>query len=307
MTQVALFEGEIPAKPVNVASVPHRSPFRYPGGKTWLVPTIRKWLGSRPFVVSEFVEPFAGGAIVGLTCAAEELVKGYVTLVEKDPDIAAVWHTILGGEGRILADAIPEFDLTHENVLHAISDAPRSTYHRALATLIRNRVSRGGILAPGAGIIKNGENGKGIRSRWYPETLQRRIQDIRKYRSRLRFIEGDAFVEIKKRMQVPTCLFFIDPPYVVAGRRLYAYSEIDHSALFTLLSRVRGEFLMTYDDTEEIRSLAKEHAFEMRRVLMKNTHHHHKKELLIARDLAWFGPSSAPLSEASCPGQESSS
>lgn len=26
---------------VNVASVPQRSPFRYPGGKTWLVPHIR--------------------------------------------------------------------------------------------------------------------------------------------------------------------------------------------------------------------------------------------------------------------------
>ena len=29
---------------VNVATVPHRSPFRYPGGKTWLVPFIRHWV-----------------------------------------------------------------------------------------------------------------------------------------------------------------------------------------------------------------------------------------------------------------------
>jgi DNA adenine methylase len=29
---------------VNVASVAQRSPFRYPGGKTWLIPTVRKWL-----------------------------------------------------------------------------------------------------------------------------------------------------------------------------------------------------------------------------------------------------------------------
>ena len=27
---------------VNVASVPQRSPFRYPGGKTWLIPIARK-------------------------------------------------------------------------------------------------------------------------------------------------------------------------------------------------------------------------------------------------------------------------
>ena len=29
---------------VNVASVPQRSPLRYPGGKTWLIPHIREWL-----------------------------------------------------------------------------------------------------------------------------------------------------------------------------------------------------------------------------------------------------------------------
>ena len=44
-------EGVAPvARPsiVNVASVPQRSPFRYPGGKTWLVPRLRRWLSSLP-------------------------------------------------------------------------------------------------------------------------------------------------------------------------------------------------------------------------------------------------------------------
>ncbi len=39
---------------VNVAMVPMRSPFRYPGGKTWLVPRIREWLGSLPKQPGEF-------------------------------------------------------------------------------------------------------------------------------------------------------------------------------------------------------------------------------------------------------------
>src|SRR5437867_836556 len=55
-----------PTEPVNVASVPQRSPFRYPGGKTWLVPYVRSWLSGRPERTSLLVEPFAGGAIVGL-------------------------------------------------------------------------------------------------------------------------------------------------------------------------------------------------------------------------------------------------
>jgi hypothetical protein len=45
-------------KIVNVASVPHRSPFRYPGGKTWLVPRVRRWLLSPPKRPNEFIELF---------------------------------------------------------------------------------------------------------------------------------------------------------------------------------------------------------------------------------------------------------
>src|ERR1051326_3567473 len=47
-------------KPVNVASVPQRSPFRYPGGKTWLVPHIRSWLGSPNKKTSKLGGQFAG-------------------------------------------------------------------------------------------------------------------------------------------------------------------------------------------------------------------------------------------------------
>ena len=106
---------------VNVASVPQRSPFRYPGGKTWLVPRIRQWLTSLPIQPAEFIEPFAGGAIVGLTVAAEGLA-GHVTLVELDENVAAVWQTIIHDEGggEWLAKQIVNFELTHESVLEQI-------------------------------------------------------------------------------------------------------------------------------------------------------------------------------------------
>ena len=80
---------------VNVATVRQRSPFRYPGGKTWLVPRVRQWLASLPKSRRrEFVEPFAGGAIVGLSVAFEELAE-HVTLVELDDQVAAVWETVI--------------------------------------------------------------------------------------------------------------------------------------------------------------------------------------------------------------------
>jgi len=80
-----------PTEPVNVASVPHRSPFRYPGGKTWLVPYARSWLANRPIRSDLPIEPFAGGAIVGLTAGFERLAE-HVILVENDQDVASVWQ-----------------------------------------------------------------------------------------------------------------------------------------------------------------------------------------------------------------------
>jgi len=53
-------------QPVNVASIPQRSPFRYPGGKTWFVPYLRSWLRAKSKTPKRFIEPFAGGGIVSL-------------------------------------------------------------------------------------------------------------------------------------------------------------------------------------------------------------------------------------------------
>jgi DNA adenine methylase len=83
-------------------------------------------------------------------------------------------------------------------------------------------------------------------------------------------------------------VYFIDPPYVKAGQRLYRYSEIDHEALFRQAARLAGDFLMTYDNHPEIRELAEQFGFEVRAVAMKSTHHAKMTELLIGRDLSWL-------------------
>lgn len=208
-----------PAKVVNVASVPQRSPFRYPGGKTWLVPYARLWLRRLRAPARELVEPFAGGAIVGLTAAFESLARR-VVLIEMDSDVAAVWKTILGEHGEWLAGRIAGFSLSPQSVRQVFHSRALTLKDKAFLTILRNRVQRGGILAPGAGLMKYGENGKGLTSRWYPETLRRRILDIVQICEKIRFIHGDGLKYLEKSANRKGTAFFIDPPYVVAGRRL---------------------------------------------------------------------------------------
>jgi DNA adenine methylase len=274
-------------KITNVACVPQRSPFRYPGGKTWLVPYARRWLRSQSRPVEELIEPFAGGGIVGLTAAFERLAER-VTLVEIDPDIAAVWFAILGGDGPWLAERITAFRLTAQSVRSILESEPRCTKERAFATIVRNRVQRGGILAPGAGLLRKGESGRGIASRWYPDTLARRILNIAEISDRITFIEGDALQYMSGQSHRGQVVHFIDPPYTVAARRLYRYSEIDHCRLFSVAKSLAGDFLMTYDNTAEIRELAGKFSFEMKTVAMKNTHLARMRELLIGKNLAWM-------------------
>jgi len=276
---------------VNVASVPQRSPFRYPGGKTWLVPHLRQWLSSLKARPSEFIEPFAGGGIVSLTVAAESLA-GHVTMVEIDKQVAAVWQTIINEDGGgWLAGRIATFALTPDSLNDFMSRCVRSVRERAFQTILKNRTYRGGILAAGSAPLKRGENGKGIRSRWYAETLKRRILAIAGMRERITFIEGDGLKVIRQNAGRVRAAYFIDPPYTVAGkragRRLYHHSEIDHEELFRTMKTVAGDFLMTYDNTDGVRELARGYGFDVEAIAMKNTHHAEMTELLIGRNLDW--------------------
>jgi DNA adenine methylase len=295
MLQQSLFVEGVPTSTtqavVNVASVPQRSPFRYPGGKTWLVPIARQWLKAKGGPGVELIEPFAGGAIISLTAVFEDLVDN-ATLVELDPGVAAVWRTLFGPRGQQLAQQILDFDLTEETVDRALSAIPKSQVALAFQTILKNRVNHGGILAPGSGRIKFGENGKGMRSRWYPQTLYTRMTRIAHLRKRFRTIHGDGIEVMVRQRANKNTLFFIDPPYTAAGkqagRRLYLHNELDHRRLFQVASALAGDFIMTYDWADGVIDLAVENNLDYEPVSMKSTHHAEMQELVIGRDLSWL-------------------
>ena len=268
---------------VNVASVPLRSPLRYPGGKTWLVPQIRRWLSDLDTRPEVFVEPFAGGAIASLTAVMDGLADRAV-LCEIDPDIAHLWRCIIDHSER-LAQLVEVFEATSENVQTVLGETNGDEVNTAFKTLLRNRISRGGILAKGASVMKQGENGSGLVSRWYPITLAARIRAIGSYADRFDFFQGDGMSLIDLSKDSRTAAFFIDPPYTAAGkragRRLYNHSEIHHEDLFERMATVRGPFMMTYDESDEIIRMARRHSFNLAKVPMKNTHHDLLYELLI--------------------------
>jgi DNA adenine methylase len=280
-----------PSNVINVAQIPQRSPFRYPGGKTWLVPHVRSWLRNISEKPGIFIEPFAGGGIVSLTIAFEDLASN-VLMIELDHDVAALWKTIFSDDNAWLCEQITSFDMTIDNVRSELARAAVTDRQLAFQTLLRNRTNHGGILAPGSGVLKYGENGKGIRSRWYPDTLRKRIENIRLVCDKITFRETDGIEIIRQNAGHKNSVFFIDPPYTAAGKkagtRLYAHNQLDHDRLFSECEKINGDFLMTYDNDPQIITMAEHHGFKTRTVSMKNTHHATMTELLIGRDLSWI-------------------
>ncbi len=276
---------------VNVASVPQRSPFRYPGGKTWFVPTFRRWLASMNTQPRILVEPFVGGGIISLTALFENLVEKAV-IVELDDEVAAVWEAVINGAAEWLANRILAFNLTKEAVLEELQKTPATKREKAFQTILKNRTLHGGILAEGSRFIKHGENGKGICSRWYPKTLANRLINLNHVVSRIDFRNDDGLKVMAEFSTSEEAVYFIDPPYTAggkkAGKRLYKYHHLDHEYLFTICESLKVDFLMTYDDSEEVKQMARRHGFQMRLIPMKNTHHATMKELVIGRDLSWL-------------------
>ena len=207
-------------------------------------------------------------------------------MAEVDRDVAAFWHAALR-HGPELCEKILYFEPTREAV-NALGDRySDDVLERGFLTLVLNRTRRGGILARGASLSRAGENGKGIASRWYPETIVNRLQAIAEHVDRIDFCETDGIKLLYTLLANcgPGTVVFADPPYTAggkrAGRRLYTHSEIDHARLFEMLADSGADFLMTYDQTFEIISLARKHGFHVVRVIMKNTHHARIPELII--------------------------
>ena len=134
--------GTIPTSPipaVNVASVPQRSPLRYPGGKTWLIPHIRAWLGAQDEMHRLLIEPFCGGGIVSLTAVMEGFAERAL-MAEIDHDVAAFWHAALR-HGDELRERLLAFNPTRENVQRLARRQPDNVIDHGFRTLVLNRNS----------------------------------------------------------------------------------------------------------------------------------------------------------------------
>lgn len=100
-------------------------------------------------------------------------------------------------------------------------------------------------------------------------------------------IENLDFKDIIQRYDYEDAFFYLDPPYTSGvGYETTSTEDFDHEGLRDCLSKIKGKFLLSYDDSPKVRELYKN--FEMIEVQRqkginnKTTKDNVYKELLIA-------------------------
>lgn len=251
------------ASAVRSATMRSISPFRYPGGKAFLYPYLQECLDQLPVAGREYAEPFCGGAGAALILLKLDAVQ-HLHLNDADPKVFAAWKAMLHEPERF-ASAIMEtpIDLpTWHACRDLVANSVEPTFELGFATFFLNRTSRSGIVV-GAGPI-GGYDQRGtwkVDARFNRSALAERVHWLGSVQDRITLTNEDALTFLsrsKDRVDVKRTLFFVDPPYVTAGGRLYlnAMNEPKHIGLSDLLQDGSlPHWVLTYDDHPLIRQL----------------------------------------------------
>ena len=237
------------------------TPLRYPGGKSQLTPVIVDILSRNNMLYGEYAEPFAGGAGIAMTLLLNDYVSR-IYLNDVDPAIHSFWYSV-SNHTEALCDLLQGVEVTipewhKQRAIFQASDT-RLPLQLGFATLFLNRTNRSGILKAGVigGLDQTG-NFK-LDCRFNKVDLIRKIRRIGQYRDQISLTSLDALKFIKTTLPKSSkqTLVNLDPPYFGKGPELYTnfYNAEDHVLLAKAVIGLKRRWIVTYDDTPEIRSL----------------------------------------------------
>jgi len=241
------------------------TPLRYPGGKSQLIPFVVELLKENDLFYGEYAEPFAGGAGIAIKLLLDAYVSK-IYLNDFDPAIHAFWHSILNSTAE-LCDRIEAVDVSinewHRQREVYFSKRRMRLIDKGFATLFLNRTNRSGIIKAGVIGGLNQDGDYKLDCRFNKADLIRKIKRIGACRSRISLSCMDAvdFIKTVIPKSNKSTLVNLDPPYFAKGRDLYTnfYKPSDHGSLAAAVAKIKRRWIVTYDDTPEIRALYTEY------------------------------------------------
>jgi DNA adenine methylase len=179
----------------------HFTPLRYPGGKGKLAGYLKEIIRENKLFDGEYVEPYAGGAAIGL----ELLLQEYVTKIhinDLSQPIYSFWKSVLN-DTEELCRLVKNTRLTvasWDRQKRIFANPKDYSYVQlGFATFFLNRTNRSGILNGG---IIGGRDQTGswkIDARYNADELIFRIESIANLSRRIRLTRSDALAVLRAR------------------------------------------------------------------------------------------------------------
>lgn len=243
------------------------SPLRYPGGKAKVYNQIVELLTKNNKLETTYIEPFAGGCGLALMLLKNNIVSNLI-LNDIDKSIYCFWKSVLKYnidlckmiDSAILTLEEREIQKSIQNNKEKIDMRKKEDVLKlGFSTFYLNRVNRSGIIKAGVigGINQNG-NYK-LDCRFNKKDLVEKIQEIYTYRDKIRFYNLDV-IDFLQRIKKKDSFIFFDPPYYNKGKDLYVnfYEHDDHLNLANKISKLKNDWIVTYDNEEEIKKMYKQ-------------------------------------------------
>jgi DNA adenine methylase len=235
------------------------TPLRYPGGKAKLTNFIKLVFEQNNLLDGHYCEPYAGGAGIALNLLVLEYVS-CVHLNDLDPAVFAFWHSVINSPDELckkIRDVKVNMVEWHKQKAIQTKPEDSSLLELGFSTFFLNRANRSGILTGGVIGGKNQDGEWKIDARFNKVELCRRIENIARFRSRIRLYNLDAADLIKGVMpSLPkNTLVYLDPPYYEKADRLYKnfYKHDDHAAIAKLVEeKIKVPWIVSYDHRPEI-------------------------------------------------------
>ena len=239
-----------------------KSPLRYPGGKQRLSPFIYELIIENDIIKGQYVEPYAGGAGVGIELLLTNKVSS-IHLNDSDFGIYSFWHSVIN-QPEELCKMIASASMTIEEWRKRkaiVKECDKSDkLELGFSVFYLNRCNRSGVLSAGViGGINQTGNYK-MDARFSRNDLIRRIEAIVRFKENIYLTNFDAEYYIQNYIpNLPqNTLIYLDPPYYEKGSELYlnSYKKTDHARISEVIQQeIKHKWVLSYDGVPDIVNL----------------------------------------------------
>ncbi|MGA2681711.1 MAG: DNA adenine methylase [Candidatus Bathyarchaeia archaeon] len=228
------------------------SPLRYPGGKSKALNKIH------PFMTldfSEYREPFVGGGSVFIYLK-QIRPEAKFKINDLNYDLFCFWDTLKKNVDEMLIEiskirnSYGNGRILYEELACALKD--RDEFHRAVRFYVLNRITYSGTVDSG------GYSDESFKKRFTVSNMEK----LRPISALLQDVEitNQSYEEMLAK-EGKRVFVFLDPPYLKTKRKaLYGINgdlnkSFDHVEFANNVKQCKHKWLITYDDSEAIRSL----------------------------------------------------